>query len=472
MDRSLIIKLSLIFLFLLVALYHFDAHFITNTDAIYTYSDINFMVATLCFGVIISASIYNLALYLYIKSIEHLYYALAQLSTLFFLINLDSIYIAPFDEIFGLKSLFLFDISQIFMLFFSVLFIQAFLNTQRDEKLNKLIKIILYLTLWDLLLCIVFSHSILTKFLPIFIPIWLILSEARRLLPQKNISFSFLFLGWGIVLFTVAIEYIGFVDFTGIIFPFLHVAFALESLILSLAIAYKFKLLEEERSTQQSLMLQQSRLASMGEMISIVAHQWRQPLTFLSFSFMNINKNCPENEKVKQTIQEANEQIQYMSKTIEDFSNFYNPSKTKVDFSVLVACKNVLKIAKTTLSHSAIMIEITEKEDFSCFANKNEFEQAILNIITNAKDILTQRETKNPAIMIVIDAPTITISDNAGGIEKKIITKIFEPYFSTKSHSDGIGLYIAKLIIEKEMHGKLSVKSDDKGASFIISLNS
>ena len=109
MDKALTIKLSLIFLFLLVELYHYDAHFITNTDTLYTYGNINFMVATLCFGVIISASIYNLALYLYIQSIEHLYYALAQLSTLFFLITLDSIYISPFDEIFALKSPFLFE---------------------------------------------------------------------------------------------------------------------------------------------------------------------------------------------------------------------------------------------------------------------------------------------------------------------------------------------------------------------------
>jgi len=232
MDRALTIKLSLIFILLLVALYNFDAHFITNADTIYTYENINFMVATLCFGVIISASIYNLALYLYIQSIEHLYYALAQLSTLFFLITLDSIYISPFDKIFALKSPFLFDVSQILMLFFSTLFIQAFLKTYQNEKLQTLIKIILYLTLWDLLLSIIFSHSIITKFIPIFIPIWLILSEARRLIVDKNSPFYFLFFGWGIVLFTVAIEYIGFVDFTGIVFPFLHVAFAMESLIL------------------------------------------------------------------------------------------------------------------------------------------------------------------------------------------------------------------------------------------------
>ena len=470
MDKILTIKLSGIFLFLLVALLNFDQHFITNTDAIYTYGHVNFMVATLCFGVIISAAIYNLALYIYVRSIEHLYYTLAQLSTLFFLINLDSIYISPFDEIFQLKSTFLFDISQIFMLFFSILFIQAFLNTHTNVKLQRLIHVILYLSLVDLLLSIVFSYSMLTKFIPIFIPIWLILSEAKRLIKEKDLPFYFLYFGWGIVLFTIAVEYLGFVGFTGIVFPFLHVAFALESLILSLAIAYKFKRLEEEKTIQQSLMLQQSRLASMGEMISIVAHQWRQPLTFLSFSFMHINKSCPENEKVKQTIKEANEQIHYMSQTIEDFSNFYNPSKIKESFSILESCENVHKITNSTLEQASIMISIDTKKDFYFYANQNEFEQVILNIITNAKDMLIEREIKNPRIMISIDKPTITITDNAGGIEKKNLSHIFEPYFTTKSHSDGIGLYIAKIIIEKEMRGILSVNNDKEGACFTISL--
>lgn len=463
MDKALKLKLALVFVVLIIALFNYEQHFLKNTDTIYSFGHIPFMVASMSFGVIISASVYNLALFVYVRSLQYIYYAVAQLSTLFFLINLDSLFISPFDEIFGLKSPLLFEISQVFMLFFSALFIQEFLQTYQRAKLHRLIRVILYLSMLDLLFVLIFSHTILTKFIPIFIPIWLILSEARRLIKDKDKPFYFLIYGWYLVLFTVALEYIGFINFTGVVFPFLHVTFALESLILSLAISYKFKLLEDEKRVQQTLLLQQSRLASMGEMIAIIAHQWRQPLNFLSFALMHIKKNSDGNEESKQTIKEANEQLQYMSKTIEDFRNFYNPGKTKEEFDIQIACENAIKISSTKVA-------LQVKENFIFFGNKNEFEQAVLNIINNAKDISIQRKIKNPKITILINKPTITISDNAGGIEKKYLNKIFEPYFSTKKGSDGIGLYIAKTIIEKEMKGKLEVKTDDNGAGFIVSL--
>ena len=455
MDKILKLKLVLIFILLLVAVFNYELHFIKSTDAIHTYDHVTFMVATICFGVIAGTSIYNFALFAYMKSRQHIYYALAQLFTLMFLINLDSLFIKPFDEIFGLKSLFLFDISQVLMLFFSLLFIKEFLRTYHGSRLHELINVILYIAIFDFVFALIFSHTIVTKFIPIFIPIWLVLSEARRLVKDKDVPFYYLLVGWSLVLLIVAVEYIGFVKYTGIVFPFLHVALALDSIILSLAISYKFKLLEEDRRTQQTLLLQQSRLASMGEMISIIAHQWRQPLNFLSFSLMNIKKNT---KGAEQTIKEASDQLQYMSKTIDNFSNFYNPSKAKEEFDIKSACENVITIANAS-------VEIKELNPFSFYSNKNEFEQVVLNIVNNAKDA-----KEDAKIEIIIDSPTIKISDDAGGIDKKIIDKIFEPYFSTKKQNDGIGLYIAKTIIEKEMGGKLSVENKNKGAIFKITL--
>jgi len=240
-------------------------------------------------------------------------------------------------------------------------------------------------------------------------------------------------------------------------------------LILSLAISYKFKLLEDERRAQQTLLLQQSRLASMGEMVATIAHQWRQPLTHLSYIFMNIKKQTTS-KIIKEKIKEANQQLKYMSNTIDDFRNFYNPSKSKELFSIQKAVKSAMVIARSTLSVSNIEIKLKTKEDFDIFSNQNEFEQVILNIIINARDALVEHKIQEPKIKIVIQNRTIYISDNAKGIDLKYKEKIFEPYFSTKTKSDGIGLYIAKTIIEKEMSGKLSVKSSNKGTTFIISL--
>ena len=448
MDKVLKIKLFFVLIVFVVSALNYKQILIQNTDAIYSYDNISFMVVSICFGVIMSTSIYNLTLYWYLRSKQHLYYALAQIFTIMFLVNLDSLFIKPFDEIFGLKSIPLFNISQIFMLVFSLLFIKEFLkNYHNNRKLEMLINVIIYIALFDFLLTVLFSYTIFTKFIPIFVPIWLVLSEARRAIEKKDIPFYYILFGWGTVLFVVALEYIGFVKFSGIVFPFLHVALALDAILLSIAISYKFKLIEDDRHIQQTLLLQQSRMASMGEMISIVAHQWRQPLTFLSFTLMNIKKKTTGAEV---DIKEASKKIQYMSKTIENFRNFYNPSKIKERFDIKQACEDAVNI-------SNVSVNIEEIEPFSYEGNKNEFEQVILNIINNAKDA-----KKDAVIKIIINKPTITIIDDAGGIDEKYLENIFEPYFTTKEGNDGIGLYIVKMIVEKEMKGKVWVESDKK----------
>jgi len=461
MDKSRLIKLSLITLFFLFALSQYALHFKPLTDAIYHYDDTIFMVATLCLGVILSTAIYNGALAFYLRSKQHLYYALAQLSTLLFLVTLDSLYIAPFDVVFGLRSPFVFDVSQLLMLTFSLLFIQTFTRGYVLGKLDGLIKVIFILIMIDVVIALVLGHMVLFKLLPIFIPIWLVLSEASRLASKKDLPFYYLLYGWGIVLLMVAVEYVGFVDYTGIVFPFLHLALALDSIVLSLAISYKVKLLDDEARVQQSLLLQRSRLASMGEMISIVAHQWRQPLTFLSFSLMSIKKRCQDEEGVK-LVDKASKQLQHMSKTIEGFSNFYNPSATKESFSVKGACENIMILFKPM----QMQVEISVKEDFNLYGDKNEFEQVILNLINNAKDSFVQNETKAPRLTIMIDKPSVSIMDNAGGIDAKIADQIFEPYFTTKVGNDGIGLYIAKMVVEKKLSGTLTLKTDTLGSQF------
>ncbi len=194
------------------------------------------------------------------------------------------------------------------------------------------------------ILTIIFSHSIVIKFVPSFIWVILFLSEAQRSIKNRDAPFIFILIGWyGIIGVSLA-EYFNFFGLDIKSFPFLHVAFALESMLLSFALSYKFKLLEEEHKVHQSMLLQQSRLASMGEMISIIAHQWRQPLNYLSFAFMHIKRSCNGDETTLETIKDANKQLQYMSQTIENFRNFYNPSKKRENFSIEEACRDTINI--------------------------------------------------------------------------------------------------------------------------------
>ena len=469
MNKIFIFKIFLVAVYLFIALFYlYDEHFPLYTGTLYYYEHIPFMVATISFGIIISATVYNTALYLYLQKIQYLYYALAQLSALFFLINIDALFIAPFDTIFPFQSIMLLDFSQMLMLVFSLLFLRDFFRNYKIKNIDTIMTFIFYLITIDFILLLLFSHAVIFKFIPQFIPILFVLTEAIQHVKKRDIAFNLIIIGWGIVLITVIAEYAGLLKILGFAFPFFHIAIALESIILSLAIAYKFKLLEEERQEQQALLLQQSRLASMGEMVSSIAHQWRQPLNAISFGLMNIKKRSKGEERNLVIIEKLNQQLQYMSSTIEDFRNFYNPSKVKSNFSVHKSCQTCHSIAQNTLESQNIKLTIENKEDFMLFGQKNELEQVILSLINNAKDAFEVRKIDEPIIHIIIENPTIKVIDNAGGIEKKYIEKIFTPYFSTKKDSDGIGLHISKLIIEKEMGAKLFVVSHNAQTTFTL----
>ena len=471
MDKILKIKFLIITIyFTLNILFFYDINFLKNSVILHDYNDVSFMFAVLSLGVLISATVYNLAFYFYIKNRQYLYYALAQLAVLLTHISYEAISISPFIEIYNFQSYLLFDVSQVFIVIFSALFLQGFFNTYLDKKFNKLVKIIIYLSLLDLIFSLVLGYTVITKFVPTFIWVGLILSEAHRHIKNKDIPFYLVSIGWHIVILVVILTSTGILSAKEFDFPFGHIAFALESMLLSFALSYKFKMIEDEKSVQQTLLLQQSRLASMGEMISIIAHQWRQPLNFLSYSFMHIKNNCKNDEEAIITIKEANEQLQYMSQTIENFRNFYNPSKNKEAFSVEESCNNILKIVTPTLTPLRVKIELTVEEDFKFLANSNEFEQVILNLVNNAKDAFVERKIKDAIINITVQKNSVTVCDNAGGIAKEHQDEIFEPYFSTKSNSDGIGLYIAKTIIETEIKGKLSLENIDEGSCFKIEI--
>ncbi len=238
----------------------------------------------------------------------------------------------------------------------------------------------------------------------------------------------------------------------------------------------------EEREKNEQLLLQQSKLAMLGEMIGNIAHQWRQPLMQLSAILMYLDAY---NEKGKLTsdklickIKDGNSIIDFMSRTIEDFRNYYKPEKQKEEFLIKESIDSALFIVNSALKHANIKVNTKfSSKDLRLISYKNEFSQALLNIITNAKDVLILRKIKNPIINIEIkdydNYLQISLFDNAGGIDEKIIGKIFDPYFTTKHQSQGtgIGLYMTKMIIENNMSGNIKVENYRDGAKFIIKLN-
>ncbi len=234
----------------------------------------------------------------------------------------------------------------------------------------------------------------------------------------------------------------------------------------------------QKRLQNEQMLLQQSKLASMGEMIGNIAHQWRQPLAQIIAIFMNM-KVTYDFDKFTQAylnekIDEANKLTEYMSNTIDDFQNFFNPHSKKEVFRVEKACRDALFIVESSLSFHHVKVEFNVLDDLEILGHKNEYSQVILNILNNAKNILLEKRVKNPLINIEIkegdNFAIVKISDNGGGIPEEFLDKIFEPYFTTrhKTQGTGIGLYMSKNIIEKNMQGYLNVKNVDDGACFTI----
>ncbi|MBN2825249.1 MAG: hypothetical protein JXQ76_08000, partial [Campylobacterales bacterium] len=236
----------------------------------------------------------------------------------------------------------------------------------------------------------------------------------------------------------------------------------------------------KELREQEQLLIQQSKLAAMGEMIGSIAHQWRQPLNLLSLKkdllILSYEKGELNEAFLVEYDKSINDTIQYMSKTIDDFRNFFKPSKQKEYFDIVEAIDAIVNMIQVQLNQQGIELTIHSKsETIEFYGYPNEFKQVIINLIKNAQDAIDSQNIRGKIdIYLATNETSITIkvADNAGGVPKDIGSKIFEPYFTTKfqKQGTGLGLYMSKSIIERNMNGGLSVENQNDGAVFTITL--
>lgn len=228
------------------------------------------------------------------------------------------------------------------------------------------------------------------------------------------------------------------------------------------------------------IMLKQSRFAAMGEMISMIAHQWRQPLSSIaaitSSIKLKIAKNTLDIKKLDDKSNEINTHLQYMSQTIDDFRGFFKNDKDKQWFYLDQLLQQTVSMVCASYLNCNINIELKPTQMKKIYALKNELLQVILNILNNSKDAFLDNKTLNPLIVIDMKEEehfqTVSIKDNAGGIPPDILDKIFEPYFTTKKNLNGtgIGLYMSKIIVEEHCQGSISVENVEKGCCFIVKI--
>ncbi len=239
--------------------------------------------------------------------------------------------------------------------------------------------------------------------------------------------------------------------------------------------------LNDKIKEQKKLFVQQSKFAAMGEMISVISHQWRQPLNEITVIVDEIKLKHQykvlTDEEMDYLTKEIYDSADYMSNTIEDFNNFFKPNKDKEEFEFKLLLDESMNLLKSRINKLDVNLKVELiPNDLKYVGFKNELKQVILNIINNSFDALDENKIENKNVKISVSKTTeniiISIEDNAGGIPDNILENIFNPYFSTKTEKNGtgLGLYISKVIIENNMNGKISVTSEQKNSEFKISL--
>lgn len=244
--------------------------------------------------------------------------------------------------------------------------------------------------------------------------------------------------------------------------------------------ADRIRVMEELRQRDQ-LLIQQSRMAAMGEMLGNIAHQWRQPLNVLGLKIQEL-AICYKLGNFSKELLEGNvgksmEILKHMSRTIDDFRTFSTPDKEKVLFNVNDVVRKTVSLVAETLRDHGIALDIASDGEPQIEGYPNEFAQVLLNILMNAKDAFMERQTAEPKITIRCSTDeegraVVAISDNAGGIDESIMDKIFDAYFTTKElgKGTGVGLFMSKKIIESHMTGRLTVRNTGAGAEFTIAV--
>lgn len=237
---------------------------------------------------------------------------------------------------------------------------------------------------------------------------------------------------------------------------------------------------EETRKNREKdfMLIQQSRQAEMGEMLNIIAHQWRQPLNTVGLYAQLLMESSRhgglDGDYLDETVKNILNLLKHMSQTIDDFRNFLRPGREKKSFSIMATIAGMYALIADSFKAHGIQVVIEGDDQLAVTGYPNEYAQVVMNILNNARDALAERHTDEPRIGIRVglegDRSVVTISDNAGGIEEELLDRIFEPYFTTRDGSSGtgLGLYMARAIIVKNMHGCLSVRNTGDGAEFRI----
>ncbi|WP_428026690.1 sensor histidine kinase [Arcobacter sp.] len=419
------------------------------------------------FGILIMTVVYTFIRYIYSKELFYLSYCFMQFFSL--------IYIVLYSKFFISENFFQ-DLSLLLATLFALVFAIRFYEGRFIPEITNNKELILNTFLLIFIILTALYHYILFEYLPYTIIYAILFISILFNLNQGFKANAIYVIGWSIICLILYI--LDFKTFFKINtnLDLVLIAFAIEAILFTISVAYKYNLLKKENIEIEAMLLQQSKLAQSGEMIANITHQFRQPLNNLSYILINMknkyDNNLLDKSYFDKKTSQANEQIEFLTNTIENFKNFYINSKENEDFEIKDVIQNSLTILSGDIKKSETIIELlfNTNEHIKINGIQNELAQVLVAIISNALDAIKDIEV--PKISIEVNSTNadviLSIKDNGKGIKTKKLNKIFEAYFTTKSNGTGLGLYLSKVIIEKNFNGKLEVKSSQEGTTFYI----
>ena len=452
----------------------FRSDVINEFEYLYLYPNEGILYG-IAYGIIFSAFLYYLVIFFSTRIKAFLYYSIMQFFVLLSLISFVYVSFLSYpNQTFPFTQAII-DIFETSAFLFTLLFAQKLLQTKKImPNINILLNVFILLNILDIVGIFIFEYSILYRYMS-FVFAFLVPALVGVVAMYYRVKLASIYtFGWIIMCVLVYVADKQIISISGIYT--IHIVAPVESLIFSFALGVMLKNLVDKQNEQEKFLIHKSKLASMGEMINNIAHQWKQPLTHLGYINMNLKLASTDAvfdiKYLNEKLIESDQQIDFMSNTIDNFRDFYKPAKDKNKFLISTATQKSFDIMRPLLQLNGIELDFNIKKDSTLSSYENEYSQVVLNLISNAKDELLSRNVPNPTIKIIIDViegkSVTTVHDNAGGIREEKIEKIFEPYFTTKELGSGIGLYMSKTIIDSHFKGKLEVHNTDKGACFSI----
>jgi len=437
--------------------------------------------------VLLVMMVYNLITYLIIRVKAYLYY----LGYTLLLVLYQTTYFGYF-KIFNLEpiiTLILLISGGIGFMIFAAYFIRELFQFQKHfPKIDKLFSLIIWFLLLLMLFYILTINHIdfyISQYIfnmisiAVFVYVFIILYSLNYLAYKRARHIIFFYaMVWNVVsllgLLLIAMHSSIISTDVGVDYLF-ELGMVIESVLFSLLLAYRIKETEEQKQEQELMLIQQNRLASMGEMISTIAHQWRQPLSQINGRVLGLDIDYKKKRLTDEIMEEHLSDIEQitvnMSGIINDFMNFFNTTKEVETFEIKDVISESIRIVK---SSSFQKVEIVQNvEEIMLQGHKSELIQAILIVINNAIDAYSGSEMAKIIISVKEqegDEVVLTFKDNGDGVSDEVLRHMFEPYYTTKhkSQGTGLGLYILKMIIENGMGGKAYIKNDEKGATFTM----